>query len=137
MSDRTLSPPNERPLVLFLLFGLTLAFSTGTQYVAWRLGFPAALGRPLFVPNARTLALFRASAVLCTGSWLAGSLLDQPRWLRSGLLLSAIALASLSLGPFHAPHRIVVWYSKSGHVAADTAAVFRAGWLVLGSTAIS
>ncbi|HEV7594111.1 MAG TPA: type IV secretory system conjugative DNA transfer family protein [Gemmatimonadaceae bacterium] len=137
MSDRTLSPQNERQLVLFLFLGLTLAFSAGTQYVAWRLGFSAALGRPLFVPNAHTLALFRASAVLCTGSWLAGSLLGQPRWLRSGLFLSAITLASLSLGPFHAPHMIVVWYSKSGQVAADTAAVFRAGLLVLGSTAVS
>src|SRR5436190_7489478 len=131
MSDRTLSPPNERPLVLFLFFGLTLAFSAGTQYMAWRLGFPATLGRALFVPNARTLALFRASAVLCTGSWLAASILRQTRWLPTGFFLSAIALASLSLGPFYAPHLIGVWYSRSGQVAPGTATVFRAGWLVL------
>src|ERR1700680_4320019 len=135
MSERTLSPPNERPLVLFLFFGLTLAFSAGTQYVAWRLGFPATLGRPLFVPNARTLALFRASAVLCTGSWLAASILSQPRWLRTGLFLSATALAILSLGPFYAPHLIALWYSGSGQVAADSGAVFRAGWLVVAATA--
>src|ERR1700687_269660 len=106
MSERTLSPPNERPLVLLLFFGFTLAFSAGTQYVAWRLGFPPRLGRALFIPNARTLALSRAPAVLCTVSWLAGSILSQPRWLRTGLFLSATALASLSLGPFYAPHLI-------------------------------
>ena len=136
MSERPPSTPNERPLVLFLFFGLTLAFSAGTQYVAWRLGFPATLGRALFVPNARTLALFRASAVLCTGSWLAASILSQPRWLRTGVFLSATALVALSLGPFYSPHLIVVWYSRSGQVAPDTASVFRAGWVVLGTTAI-
>ena len=136
MSERPPSTPNERPFVLFLFFGLTLAFSAGTQYVAWRLGFPATLGRALFVPNARTLALFRASAALCTGSWLAASMLSQPRWLRTSLFLSATALAGLSLGPFHAPYLIVVWYSKSGQIGVDAASVFRAGWLVLGTTAI-
>jgi type IV secretion system protein VirD4 len=136
MSERTLSPPNERPLVLFLFFGFTLAFAAGTQYVAWRLGFPATLGRALFVPNARTLALFRASAVLFTGSWLAASILSQPRWLRTGLFLSATALAIVSLGPFYSPHLIVEWYSRSGQVAPHAAAVFRAGWLVLAAVAV-
>jgi type IV secretion system protein VirD4 len=136
MSERTLSPPNERPLVLFLILGLVLAFSAGTQYVAWRLGFPSALGRPLFVPNTRTLPLLRAAAVLATGSWLAASLLSQPRSLRTGLFLSATALAILSLGPFYAPHRIVVWYSRSGQVAPHTAGVFRVGWQVLAAIAV-
>ncbi len=136
MSERTLSPRNERPLVLLLFFGLTLAFSAGTQYVAWRLGFPAILGRALFIPNARTLALFRASAVLCTGCGLAASVLSQARWLQTSLFLSGIALAGLSLGPFYSPHLIVLWHSKSGQLASDAAVVFRAGWLVLGITAI-
>ena len=136
MSERMLSPANERPLVLLFFLGLTLAFSAGTQYVAWRLGFPAALGRALFVPSAQTLALFRASAVICAGSWLAASILSQALWLRTGLFLSAIALASLSLGPFYSPHLIVVWHSKSAQFVADAAAGFRAGWLVLGITAI-
>ena len=136
MSERTLSPANERPLVLLFFLGLTLAFSAGTQYVAWRLGFPATLGRALFVPSARTLALFRASAVICAGSWLAASILSQALWLRTGLFLSAIALASLSLGPFYSPHLIVVWHSKSAQFVADAAAGFRGGWLVLGITAI-
>lgn len=136
MSERALSPPNERPLVLFLFLGLALAFSAGTQYVAWRLGFPPTLGRPLFVPNVRTLALLRASAALCSGSWFAASLLSQPRWLRTSLFLCTTALVALCLGPFYSPHQIVVWYSRSGHVAADTAAVFRAAWLVVTATAI-
>ena len=137
VSERTLSPPNERPLVLLLILGLVLAFSAGTQYVAWRLGFPPGFGRPLFVPNVRTLALLRAFAVLCAGSSLAATLLRQSRWLPTALSLSATALAVFSLGPLYSPHLIVVWHSRSGQIAGDTAAVFRAGWLVLTATAIA
>jgi type IV secretion system protein VirD4 len=135
MPERTFSPPNDRPLVLFLILGLMLAFSAGTQYVAWRFGFDARLGVPLFVPSVRTLKWFRAIAVLFTGSGLAALFLRQSRRLWALLFLCAGGLAAFSLGPFYEPHLIIVWYSRYRTTVAATP-IFRTGWLVVAATAI-
>ncbi len=135
MRERALSPRNERPLVLFLFLSLLLAFSAGTQYVAWRAGFHAKLGPPLFVPKAGTLVWFRVIAVLCTGCGLVAVFLRQSLRLSALLFLCAVALAALSLGPLYEPHLIVVWYSRYRTALADTPA-FRVGWLLISGTAI-
>lgn len=136
MTEPALSPPNERPLVLFLLLGLVLAFSAGTQYVAWRFGFHAKLGNPLFVPKVRTLLWLRAIAVLCTGCGLIAALFRGSRRLSGAFFLGAMGLAALSVGPFYAPHLIAVWHSRYRAISQGTP-IFREGWLVVTATAIA
>ncbi len=135
MRERAPSPRNERPLVLLFFLALVLAFSAGTQYVAWRFRFHAKLGRPLFVPHLRTLVWFRAVAVLCTGAGAAALISRQSRQLLALLFLCALGLAALSLGPFYEPHLIVVWYSRY-RTALAAAPILRAGWLLVAMIAI-
>ncbi|MDQ6633834.1 MAG: type IV secretory system conjugative DNA transfer family protein [Gemmatimonadota bacterium] len=132
---RSLSPPNDRPLALLLILGSVLAFATGTQYVAWRLGFPVQLGAPLYVVPPRTMVLLRTAAVLFAGSALSLLCVPRVRWLSLPLAISALGLAFGSTGRVYAPHLIVVWQTKYARVDAF-ASIFRVGWTLVAATAI-
>src|SRR5689334_2081759 len=111
-TDRVLSPPNDRPLVLALAVVLVLAFATGTQYVAWRLGFPSALGAPLFVLSRNALLLVRVGAIVSAGGGITFILFPYTRRWSGALLVVAVCSATLSLGPIYSPHMIVVWQGR-------------------------
>lgn len=129
-------PGNDRPLVLFLMLGLVIAFGTGTQYVAWRLGFHPNLGAPLFVASPGDLAVIRVGAIVCA---IAGAgLLFLPAWrtMSGVLLIGALCIANASAGPVYAPHLIAVWQHRYADVP-EAASILQIAWVVVGAAAIS
>jgi type IV secretion system protein VirD4 len=133
---RSLSPPNDRPLLLLLLLGLVLAFAAGTQYVAWRLGFHINLGAPLFTAELRTVVLIRAAAVIGAGAGFSALFLPKLRRLSPALLGVALCLAVSGSGSVYAPYLIAVWQSAYADVESY-ATTFRIGWTVVGATALA
>ena len=134
--ERSLSPPNDRPLVLLLLLAVVLAFAAGTQYVAWRLGFHANLGAPLFVGELRTMLLLRAAAVMCAGAAFSILTLPRLRRLTPALFGLALCLALSGSGPVYAPYLIAVWQSAYADVASYRP-IFRVAWSVVAVTALA
>ena len=135
-SAQSLSPPNDRPLVLLLTFGVVLAFTAGTQYVAWRLGFHANLGAPLFAAELRTMLILRAAAVTFAGAAFSILFLPSLRRLSPALLGLALCFAVSGIGPVYAPHLIAVWQSAYADVPAYTP-IFRIAWSVVGVVALA
>lgn len=130
-SAQSLSPPNDRPLVLLLIFAVVLAFSAGTQYVAWRLGFHANLGAPLFTAELRTMLILRAAAVTSAGAAFSILFLPRLRRLSPALLGLALCFALSGIGPVYAPYLIAVWQSTYADVPCYTP-IFRIAWGVVG-----
>ena len=135
-ADRSLSPPNDRPLVLLLLLGVVLAFAAGTQYVAWRLGFHANLGAPLFAAELRTMLILRVAAVLCAGTAFSILILPHLRMLTPALFVLALCLALPGSGPVYAPYLIAAWQSVYADVASYRP-IFRVAWSVVAVTALA
>lgn len=132
---RDLSPPNDRPLVLALAGVFVLAFATATQYVAWRLGFPSALGAPIFVLSRHALLLVRAGAITVAGCGVTLVLLPPTRRWGGALLVIAVCSATFSLGPLYSPHMIAVWQGQ--YVRMEVLApYFRTGWLMVAAVAM-
>jgi type IV secretion system protein VirD4 len=129
-------PHGDRPLVFLLALGLMLAAGTGTQYVAWRLGFHPSLGPPIVVLDGSSLRLLRAACVFLAGS--AGAAAFVPRLGRAilPLLLLALCAGVGSLGPIHAPHRIFVWHAAFADVPA-AAPIFRVAWTLGGAVGVA
>ena len=135
-SAQSLSPPNDRPLVLLLIFGVVLAFSAGTQYVAWRLGFHANLGAPLFAAELRTMLILRAAAVTIGGAAFSILFLPRLRRLSPALLGLSLCFALSGIGPVYAPYLVAVWQSVYADVPSYTP-IFRIAWSVVGVTALA
>jgi type IV secretion system protein VirD4 len=133
-NDRVLSPPNDRPLVLALVGVLVLAFATGTEYVAWRLGFPSALGAPIFVLSRHALLLARAGAIASAGVGATLMVFPHARRWCGVFLLIAVCSAMLSLGPTYSPHMIAVWQGRYVRIEV-LAPYFRKGWLMVATVA--
>ena len=129
-----LSPPNDRPLLVLLVGVLFLAFATGTEFVAWRLGFRSTLGAPLFVLNNQAQLLARAGAIACAGSGTALMLLPRARRWCGVCLVIAMCFATLGIGPTYAPHMIAVWQARYARVQT-IAPYFRFGWLIVAAVA--
>ena len=127
---------NDRPLILLLALGIALGFGVETQYVAWRFAFHPNLGPPLAVPTEQSLRLFRALAVVVLGSALATGTMPKIRRWTLPLALCATYLAALGAGPMYMPHRVVIWAIANAHNPA-AAAIFRVGWLVVGSESLA
>ena len=113
-----------------------IAFGTGTQYVAWRLGFHANLGAPLFVASPGDFAMIRAGAIVC--AIVGAGLLFIPSWrtMSCVLLIGALCIANASAGPVYAPHLIAVWQHRYADVP-EAASILRIAWVVVGAAAIS
>jgi hypothetical protein len=107
-----LSPPNDRSLVLALVGVLVLGFATGTEYVAWGLGFPSALGVPIFVLSRHALLLARVSTIASAGGGVTLILFARARRWSGALLVMAAGSAMRSLGPTYSPHMIAVWQGR-------------------------
>lgn len=135
-SAQSLSPPNDRPLVLLLIFGVVLAFSAGTQYVAWHLGCHANLGAPVFAAELRTMLLFRAAAVTCAGAAFSILFIPRLRRLPPALFGLALCFALFGSGPVYAPYLIAVWQSAYADVASYRP-IFQIAWSVVGIVALA
>ena len=135
-ADRSLSPPNDRPLVLLLVLAVVLAFAAGTQYVAWRLGFHANLGAPLFAAELRTMLILRAAAVMCAGAAFSILILPRLRRLTPALFVLALCLALPGSGQVYAPYQIAVWQSVYADVVSYKP-IFLVAWSIVGVAALS
>lgn len=135
-AERTLTPPNDRPLILLLVLGFIGAFATGTQYVAWRLGFHANLGAPLFVAELPTLLFLRSAAVVSAGAGFSVLFLPRLRWLSPALFTAALSLALAGTGPLYPPYLIGVWHSAYADVHSYVP-IFRVAWALVAATAIA
>ena len=135
-AERSLSPPNDRPLVLLLVLAVVLAFAAGTQYVAWRLGFHANLGAPLFTAELRTMLILRAAAVTCAGSALSILCFPRLRVLAPVLFGLGFFCGLSGLGPVYAPYLIAVWQAAYTDVPSYTP-IFRIAWNIGGVAALA
>ena len=135
-SARLPSPPNDRPLVLLLIFGVGLAFAAGTQYVASRLGFHANLGAPLFAAELQIILVLRAAALMCAGAGFSVLFLSRLRKLSPALLGLALCFAISGSGPVYAPYLIAVWQSAYADVASYRP-IFRIAWILVGVIALA
>jgi type IV secretion system protein VirD4 len=120
-------PQADRPLVVGLSLALALGLLAGTQYVAWRWGFPSSLGPPLVVVSAQTGRWLRVTAVLAAATAGVAVLVPRVRPLSLPLGFVALGTALAAVGPLYAPYRLFVWYAQYGRVPA-AAPVFRSAW---------
>jgi type IV secretion system protein VirD4 len=119
----------------FVLFGFVLLVATasGTQYVAWRLGFSSTLG-VRFMPGRPLAEGLWIVAVLSALAAIVATVRRRDWWVCGmAFFLSLSAwLASGGAGPLYPPHQIFVWYGRFGHVSS----VFGPAWGVVVSVAL-
>jgi hypothetical protein len=128
---------NERPFVLALGLGAVYAAGVGTQVVAYRLGYHANLGAPLYSVSPRHVVSYRVVAAMLTLFAVLLAAFGGRRPAAAGwavaLLLAALGVWAASLGPIYAPYRVALWahayervprladVTRSGLLAAGTA----------------
>lgn len=135
MTEPHPSPPNDRPLVVLLVLALVLAFSTGTQYIAWHVGPRVRLGAPLFIVGARAAMMLRAIAMLAAGTAASALVLRRARWIIALLLIGGVGLAIAGTDRVYGPDGIIVWQAAYGGSIA-LAPLFHRAWCVVAFIAI-
>jgi type IV secretion system protein VirD4 len=129
-------PHTGRRLGVVLAFGLMLAATVGTQYVAWRLRFHPRLGTPLVVLAPAVVRLLRLACVLGLAAVLASVFLAFLRRVVLPLFLLMSVLGLGTLGPVYAPYRLFVWYAL--YAARPAAAlIFRVAWALVAMVAVA
>lgn len=132
---RTVSSPNDRPLVLLLALVIIVAFAAGTEYVAWRFCFHRNLGAPFFRLESRTSLAVRASAVICMGAGLSALFLPRARWVTALLVSVGVCATVIAIGPVYSPHLLIVWQAAYAGVPGSLP-IFRVAWATVAGTAI-
>ena len=109
---------------------LLLVLWAVTQWAAWRLGYQAGLGPPLFVASASERLWLGGISGAALGAAVAALAFPRLRPWSTGCLLVAILAAAAWMGPVYAPWDFFRWELRFGHVAG-TEVVWQTGhWLI-------
>lgn len=131
-------PTGERNTAVGIFFSAALAVAgiilaaiwSGTEYVAYRFGFAAALGAPIVrLPDAYVPAA-RAAAVLVAAAGVIAFLYPRVRARARGLLILGALLGAVAIMPIYAPFNCFAWWWRMGETPG-TAEVWRnLAWII-------
>ncbi|HME69193.1 MAG TPA: IncP-type conjugal transfer protein TraG [Myxococcota bacterium] len=115
-------------VVMGLLLG---ALWATTQWAAWRFGFHPALGIPLFSPSPPLRFLLGLAAVALLALAIAAAFTPPLRRLAPALLLGAVIVGVLSVGPLYTPWSFLVWDWRYGRSRGAAPVFSRGHWMIV------